>query len=276
MSIEENMDANESVESSPMEQNEGGLEVSQESEGQPEVSQERDNVPFHEHPRFKELIENRSQLQSTVEELKAEKERFEQEFLSMREQLEQFQKLQAGPSKEEQFVSKLQKIDPELAAFVQQSLQSQQKLGQVEQMLQQRVQEERMRQAESIRETANKQIETLHQENKVPKELQSFYRSEIQRLAQENPGLSLNELPNLYRQVHENMNKFLDSYRREERQKYVADKSKDARIPAATKGGNPAAASKGMKIPEGVDPREAMRAAITKAALSQMRGEGDL
>ncbi len=279
MSIE-NMDANDSGESSAPVNDGEGSQVVQETgnAGKTEGTQQQtDNTPFHEHPRFKELIESRSQLQSRVDELTNSRSGLESELQQMRQMLEAFQQKQAGPSKPEQFISRLEGIDKDLADFVKQGYASQSEIAELKAQLDERIQSDRAREAAQYRDGVMKQISALHAEHKVDKDLHSYYQSEVMRIASENPNLRVNDLPNVYKQVHDTMSKYLDSRDRVKTKEYVVDKTKDGSVPASAKGGNPVGSKKADgKAPDGVNARDYMRAQIVKNALRQHRGESDL
>src|SRR5690606_30305001 len=112
----------------------------------------------------------------------------------------------------------------------------------------------------------------LHEEYKVPQELRDFYYSQLVVEAQRNPNMPISKLPEVYKQVHERMSKFLDGQRRDERGRYVATKKADARIPGTRKGVETQGSKKAVEIPSGVDEREYLRSQIVKTALARARG----
>jgi hypothetical protein len=74
--------------------------------------------------------------------------------------------------------------------------------------------------------------------------------------------MPISALPQLYKQVHEQLNGYLESVRRSEREQYVTGKKQDAKIPASQPKGKPAPA---QKEAWSGDPEERQRKMITEA-----------
>lgn len=180
------------------------------------------NQPFHEHPRFKELVEQKNQFATQVKE-------YERKMQEMQSQLQQLSAPKSQPE-QDALLARLKGIDPEFGGRFEQMVQKLAKLDQVEQEL-------AASKAETVQSRALSTIERLHTEHNVPKELQDLYRDQIEIAAMRNPKMGLNDLPEVYKSVHNKMSQFLDGVKRSERAGYVTDKKKDAAIPSTqTKG----------------------------------------
>jgi hypothetical protein len=238
-------DSSDAPQTSPDSANEVAAESSTQSR-QP-VSE----PPFHEHPRFKELISERNTL----------KEQFEAMQNQFREM--QSQKQQA-PEKKHPFVAKLSEIDPAYGEWA----------GNVDQ-LKKDLEEMRTWKQEQSRQALvneyNSSIEKLHGENKVPETLRDRIKEKIDYLAMTNPKLGIKDLPNIYKDILEKENKFLEGIKRTERASYVTDKSKDARAPQTQTKGAPA----GQKAKQPLMDREAMFASIVKKSVSGSKAGND-
>jgi transposase len=208
-------------------------------------------MPFHEHPRFKELISERNTFKDQIE--------------AMQKQMEAMQgQKQQAPSKEHPFVARLKEIDPSYGEWA----------GNIEQMKKD-FEELRTWKQEQARQSLvneyNSSIEKLHSDNKVPEQLRARIKKEIDYLAMTNNKLGMKDLPNVYKQVLEEETKFLEGIKRSERAAYVTDKSKDSKAPQTqTKGAAP-----GQKPKQQSMDREERYAAIVKNALKNSKAGSD-
>lgn len=219
------------------------------------ASSREENTPFHEHPRWKELIEQKNQFASQAEE-------FKRQISEMNKRFEEMNKPQNTAPKidEQKLLGRLKDIDPEFGQYME-MLQNQLKESQTWR------QNAEMNQVQSQAAT---QLQSLHKEHKVPNELQELYQARIKEIAQSNPNLGLKDLPNVYRQVHDQMNKFLDGYKRQQISEYTKSKKTDSSVPATTQRGNNAPKASGKKFEYSKDPMEA-RSQMVKRIISQIR-----
>lgn len=202
-------------------------------------------APFHEHPRFKELIEERNQERQ-------ERARLAQQIQQMQAALQKQTQPNAQKSKQDQLLERLQGIDPEFAEF-QKGLNE--KLSVAEQV-QKELQEMRT-QRES--EQALSQFDKLCSDNKVADKDKFLYQQIVANMANANNS-KVSELPNLFKQAHEQLSKYLGERDRANRESYVADKTKD-KSPATTTGGVAVSSAK----PKGPMTAEDAKAALVKA-----------
>ena len=69
---EEGEKENENSAESSTETNENGKEPSQEGEPEKDNTSVEENIPFHKHPRFKEIIEENKKLKDEIEQVRTE------------------------------------------------------------------------------------------------------------------------------------------------------------------------------------------------------------
>ncbi len=215
-------------------QNEASSEPQTESAEAPQAEQsaqagdinnqtEDKQVPFHEHPRFRELVEQKNQFASRVKE-------YEQRLSDMDSRLKQASEAQkVSQTQEDKLISRLKQIDPEFGGRIEEMHNKLSKLDQFEQWQQQM-------EVDRVRTQAVQTINSLHTENKVPKEWQEVINSQIELSVMRNPNLGIQDLPNVYKQVHSSFSKLMEGVKRSERESYVVDKKQDAKTPQTPKG----------------------------------------
>jgi hypothetical protein len=252
-------DANIEETSAPQESS--GTEQQQAISAQSEISEQEStpepNVPFHEHPRFRELIEERRQA---AEELQAMREQLA-ELQSLREQSQPPSQKPKNP-----FAEKLREINPEYAAWVDKQTAI---AEEVEQLKAER-EADRKRQ---VLENYNSSVEKLHTEFNVPKEWQGALKRQLDYLAMTDKRVGLGNLKEHYKTLHDEFKSLIDSTKREERKSYVTEKSKDAKIPSSQpKGAAPSRDEKGRFA--GMD-REQIKSEMTRQVLKIAKAEKD-
>lgn len=217
-----------------------------------------DQLPFHEHPRFKEVIEQKNTFARKLEDM-------ERRYAEQQKRYEAQEKQSAPKSKEAQLIEELKGIRPEFGELIENLHAKTAKLDQFEQW-QQSVE------AEKTRTAAMSTLEKLHTEHKVPKELQDMYLARVKMIADSDPRIGLNDLPNIYKSVHDNVSKYMDSLKRSERESYLSDKKKDASAPTSQpKGKSPSQAPKKFSS----DP-EAARKEMVDEVMKLVRAEKDI
>jgi len=216
-------------------------------------SQSEKQLPFHEHPRFKELIEEK----------KTYAEQLQQMQKQMQEMSQRYQQ-QAEPKKSHPFVERLKEIDPaygEWAGGLD---------GLKEQLAEMKAWKDEQGRQTVVREYESS-VEKLHTEHKVPKELQELYKEQLDARAYKDPNFGLKDVPAAYKQLHEKYSKFLDATKRAERASYVVDKSKDSSAPSSQSKGAPAGKAKAPQFKD----REEAYAAIVKQATTRSKADND-
>jgi hypothetical protein len=175
-------------------------------------------TPFHEHPRFKELVEQKNRY---AEESKS----YAQRLQEMERRLQELSQPKVQ-KQEDPLLARLKGIDPEFGERFA-------KLTSQEQELQELKSWKAQFEADQLRTRAVSELSKLHEENKVSPEMRKIYDAQIQAAATANPRLGLQDLPNLYKQVHETFSKMIDDAKRAERESYVASKKADAKAPTS-------------------------------------------
>ncbi len=183
------------------------------------------NIPFHEHPRFKELIEQKNSYQEKLT-------GFEKQVKELSEQLAR----QAPPPAKPQnpyasVLERLQQVDPEFAKMQQQVLEAIEALPK----FQQQYQTDQMTQ---IRTQYENTLSSLFKANNVDPEDQIDYKLRLQAYITQNPNTTLQEVEGLFKREHDAMGKRRESFERKIRESYVKAKKGDS-TPATTTGGAP-------------------------------------
>lgn len=255
---EEQTTTSESVDESQVE----GESQQTKTEVESKEAKEEASTPFHEHPRFKELVQQKN-------EALAQTKQFEAALNEMRQQLEGFKKTSSSTSQQAQdaLIERLKGIDPEFAKRIEE-------LSSIKPELNELREWKAKADAESFQNRVKQEISALHTEFKVSDRLKAKYENEIKAIAQANPNLGLQDLKTVYKQVHEDYQALLEEIKREERKQYVDSKKKDASIPKSpSKGAVPPKST--PKKAETLD-REEMKRDIVKSALEKNRAAQDI
>lgn len=222
----------------------------------PEPSAAEKPTPFHEHPRWKELIEERNSTAAQLKEMQAQLASFrEREAAAERKRAEE-----ADPQRK--LVDRLKGIDPEFGTWAEQQEAARREYQLMSQRLKAFEQQQLQSQAEAT-------LEKIHNELKIPAELQSFYRAQAQVLASQTPGLGLKDLPGLYQKIHSQFNTYIENLRRADREAYLTDKKQTSAAPASQPKGAPVPKAK-ETFPN--DP-DAARRKIVADVLKQTRAQ---
>lgn len=216
------------------------------------VKEAERQVPFHEHPRFKEVIEQKNQAAKEAEELR-------RSYQALTERVNAFESQQKPKSmpQEHPMIARLKGIDPEFADYISGLHKSTQDFQQTQQEL------ANLRQ-ERLREQATSKMTELYTSNKVPENRKAFYdqavKSKVYEIESGGKRLSVNDLDSIFKSVHDEHSKFFDNYERQLRESYVKDKKKDATTPNTQTGGAAAA------IPQGAGPetKDEVKALLAK------------
>lgn len=180
-------------------------------------------TPFHEHPRFKELIEQKNQQAEEIRAYQAQMRELQNQFKAM-------QPKQKTP--EEALLERLKGIDPEFGGWAENIDQTRRELAEFKQWKQNMELEQGRQQAQSA-------LDSLYTENKVSDSMKDLYRAKIESIAYNNPDLKPQDLPKVFKQVHDSLSKWSQDYERSIRSKYVTEVKKET-APATQTGGAPA------------------------------------
>ena len=200
--------------------------------------QEEKLAPFHEHPRFKELIEQNRLA-------KEQSEKYQQDFYRLQAQLEAL-KEQSKPKVEEvkdQFLADLEKVNPAYAkslepiyAAAAQAQKLEQRLAQFEQA--------------QFAEKAVSHFNKLLDDNKITdpmdrKIMERAVRAEVYEREARGAKLTLKDLDKITNDFHAEYKATMDARERAITAKYVQAKTQDKAAPKGATGG--AATTPGMK-----------------------------
>jgi hypothetical protein len=267
MNLEDQEDVEQNLESSGQEQEteqSTQAQEGQEVEAGQEAVQEEKQIPFHEHPRFKEVIEQKNQFKQQLEQAQRQQEELQRMVEEMRRSQEANK-----PKPQDALMERLKGIDPEFADRFG-------KLNEVDtlkQELQAFNEWKSEMAAERVRMEARSTMDKLFTENNVSKELRGIYEDRITAAANRNPRLGVQDLPNVFKGIHEEMSKLLEATKRETTKNYVADKKQAAAKPSAQPKGKPAPSVQKQQFSK--DPQQA-RADLVKQILEQSRAEKDI
>lgn len=205
-------------------------------------SQSQDaNVPFHEHPRFKELIEQNRAFKSEIAQAREATQRLNQQYEAQAQELAKYSKPQ-GPT-HQQLLDRLRQIDPEFGQFQSQIAEKLNGVDSLQKEINEFKQWREQVASEQTRNQAESKLTSLYGQYKVPQELQGFYRQSIENMAYNNRNATVADLDAYFKQTHEGITKFLNDRDRKLRESYVTEKKKD-QTPASTSGGVPAGGKK--------------------------------
>lgn len=234
-----------------VEQSEGQSEPAEQASSQPanpdqaEVSQETKaseaNVPFHEHPRFKELIEQKNAYQQRWTEQQKQVE-------ALYAKLESLEKANTNQSSKQAdaLIERLKSIDPEFAGRIEQLTQLPTQLKSIEERLNQADQMQQAQQNQQLYTQAMSKLDSLYKANSVPDNLKDMYQEHIEnyiyKVESQGQKLGLKDLDQVFNTTHEKLSKFFDQYGRQIKESYVTEKKKDA-TPVSQTGGVPVRAT---------------------------------
>ena len=199
--------------------------------------QETKEPPFHEHPRFKEIVEQKNQALAAQKAMEQRLAQFEQRFNQSQQQAK------AQPSQEQteltSLIEDLKKVDPRLAAQIEAANKASSTVQQLQQKLEafEKQQESQARQSQI--QTAVSKINQMHESNKASPEVKQFINDKLDLLYMQGK-LSMENLETEYKNAHEGLTKYLEAVKRSERESYVQDKKKDAAVPTSQPKGTPA------------------------------------
>ncbi len=200
--------------------------------------QQQEATPFHEHPRFKELVEQKNAA------LQAQKA-LEQRLADFEGRFSQANQAPKAPSKDqsefESLISDLKNIDPRLAAQLEAHSKAASRIDELQSKLEafEKSSNEQLQQA-TVKEALSR-INQLHDSNKVSPEMKGLINDKLDLLYMQGK-LNLQNLDTEYKGILEAQNKFIDMIKRAERESYVKAKKQDSTVPASQPKGQPAKA----------------------------------
>lgn len=218
--------------------------------------QQQKEVPFHEHPRWKEVMEERNAERQARQTL-------EQQIASMQRQLQE--SLKPKTEVQDPMYERLKGIDPEFADYMK-SLKDQASLTK-------QLQEELsgMRQEQFV-SSAMAKFEDLNKANGVSPEIANLYFSKLDLGVRTGEIRDLKGLEQAYNALHTSTKKFMEAQERSIIEKYTASKKADASKPAGQ--AKAKAPSQNAKVDFSKDPAEA-KAQLIKHIASNLRAGRD-
>lgn len=223
------------------------------SEGKSAAPQEK-YVPYE---RFQEVIQLKNEFAKRLED-------HEKRYQDLEARLSR-PKEEPKPKAENPLLGRLKTVDPEFGSWAEKMEASQAELQELRQW---RVQADQ----ERIRNEAQSELNRLHSEYKIPDDLKDHYGMYIKQAVSniESTGrlLSVKDLKDVYKTVHENINKVFEAQKRATIANYTAAKKVDV-APTVKKGtaSKPANQAK----PKFSNDREEAKAQIVKQAMEQVR-----
>lgn len=206
-------------------------------------------APFHEHPRFKELIEQNRGYKDQLEQM-------QRSFQTQMQQLQQQYK-QTSPNPQQSFkdeyVNYLKNADPKFAEYQAQLLDKIEGTSKLEH----EIAELKQYQQSYQQQQAISQFDKLCTDNKVSETDKEFYRQAIANAANAR-GAKISELPALFKEAHDTLGKYFAEKEKAITAKYVTQKTGDKK-PTTQTGGTAVAANKSIASKDDV------KAAFAKA-----------
>lgn len=257
---DEMLEQDVNTESSPeaIETNDQQPAVSEAPEAQDQSAQaqpKEDNVPFHLHPRFQEVISEKNALKEQLKE-------FQRQLEAMKQQAPKQE-----PQRDE-LMERLKQIDPVFAerfARLNKVDELESKLAQFEQWQQQQAQA-------SVQQTVQATKDKFYAENNIPAERRELYEAQLIMAAQADPSLRTSDLPKVMKNIHDKMSKLFSSVERSTAKQLVEGKKAEAARPAPMPKGQ---AVKGRQENAPLSPQEA-KAQLIKDTLAEIRSAKDI
>lgn len=212
-------------------------------------------VPFHEHPRWKEVMEERN----------AERQRsqaLEQRIAEMQRQFQESSK----PKPQDPMYERLKGIDPEFAEYMNGLKTRAEKAEALEARLEQFEQNQ-------FTSSAKAAFTNLNTKNSVSPELASIYEQQLETAYARGEFKDLAGLEKAYEKIHGNFTKLLETRERQALEKYTASKKQDAKTPGAQPKGR--APTQSGKVEFSKNPQEA-RAQLIKHISESMKAGRDV
>jgi hypothetical protein len=203
----------------------------------PEEPKEEPSIPFHEHPRFKEVLEQRRAFKEQLDQAKGYMEALQKEMQALRQP--------AAPQavkepKYKPLIEQLKAVNPEFAGFQEEilnKLEQYEKRAEIPEQLQKRLDAYEQRE---LQNNVKSSIQSLYEANKVPETVRERYQLEMEAIVhrEEAQGkkLGLQDVERVFKSVHNTYQPFLENLRRETLKGYVQAKAQDT-APTPVTGG---------------------------------------
>lgn len=230
---------------------------------QPAKETQPEQTPFHEHPRFKELVEQKNAALNAQKALEAKLAQLETRFSQPTQP--------QAPSKEqtefEALINDLKGIDPRLAAVLEQNMRAAKTAEDLQKKLESFEKTSAEKEQQAMVQAAVSKINQLHEANKVAPEAKQLINDRLDLLYMQGK-LDPRNLEAEYKNALDSHNKFIESIKRAERESYVAAKKQDAAVPTSQPKGQPAKAP-GKKPAWSKDPEQARQQIVSQFLKNQ-------
>lgn len=231
--------------------------------------QKQDTTPFHEHPRFKELVEQKNDSLKRYQDMESRYKTLEQQLNSFRDSQPK------APTETDQLIADLKKVDPRLANVIE----SQLKAADTAKQIQARLEAFEKQSQESAHQqtvtSAIGKINSMHESNKMSDFGKQFINNQLDlayRGGQLNAG-DLRAVEGAYNEAAKAIKAYEDSLKREVTKSYVQDKTKDASVPASVPKG--AQAKPPQKATPAFKSKDDLRSAVVKSYLKEAAAAKD-
>lgn len=222
-----------------------------------------DTTPFHEHPRFKEIVEQKNEALKLYRDIESRHKALEQQFSSFKESQPK------PPSETDALLEDLKKVDPRLANVIAQQLKASETAQSVQKRLEQFEQMSQENARQQVLSNAINKINSLHESNKMSDFGKQFVNNQLDisyRSQKLNAG-DLKAVESAYAEAAKVVKQWEDSLKRDTAKGYVESKAKDASIPTSVpKGAQAKPASKPIPTFKNKDD---LKSAVVKSFLKE-------
>ena len=216
-----------------------------------------DNVPFHLHPRFQEVIRDSNEAKEAQAAL-------QRELAEIKQQLKA-----STPAEKDELMERLEKIDPDFGKLVKTM---RNELKEARQQLQELSGWKTQSSQQTVQQTIQSHKSDFYTKNNVPETRRALYDAMVKAEADRDPSIKVNDLPRVLKQVHDSISKMFQVEQRATTKNFVDGKKSEANKPATLpKGTAPKSASK-----EQPTSKEDLRAQMIKDALAEVRGNKEI
>jgi hypothetical protein len=227
----------------------------------------QDETPFHEHPRFKELVEQKNAaIQSTrALELK----------LAQLEGRLQSQPTSQAQAEKDELIEDLKKIDPRLAARLEAFGSSSKTIEQLQKKLDELENGTKQREEQTLAQNAISRVNTLHETNKVAPAIRAAIDAQLNSMYYQGKLDIRNQqaIEKAYNDAMEPFKAYAEELKREATKGYVQAKKADASIPSSQPKGTPAKAKAAPA--QQFKSKEEMKQAMVKEFVAKQAAKRD-
>lgn len=218
----------------------------QEAAPQQEAVAKPQEPPFHEHPRFKEVIEQKNAAMRQVQDLQAKFAQFEQQYK---------QQSQPKAPDYDNLFKEMEQVNPAFAQLVKDLQTKASKADELEQQFSTLNEWKQSYESQQAVSTFDK----LCTDNKIGDRDKDFYKQVVANIANAK-GSRISDLPAVFKEAHQMLSTYFQDRDRETRESYVKQKKSDA-TPTSQTGGMPT----GTPGNKGASSKDEVKAAIAAA-----------